>query len=59
MKNKTDLHVTGGKYNEDDRTEDILEYKEDGWRMVATMKNRTDFHATSCVKYEDFKDNCN
>ena len=39
---------------------DILEYREgEGWKKVGVMKNGRKYHATSLVKYQDFKNYCN
>ena len=48
-------HFTGGWHG--DHMKDIMEFIEgEGWRKVGSMKSRKRFHATSLVKYKDFKD---
>ena len=51
-------HVTGG-YNDDDRSADILEYRDgEGWRDVGEMKSARALHATSVVAFDQIKNKC-
>ena len=52
------LHVKGG-YDDDDRSDDILEARGGEWRKVGTLTDGRYFHALSIVNFSDFAKYCN
>ena len=54
------LHVTGG-YDDDDRSDDILEAQGGRWRKVATLTNGSNgrlLQGVSIVNFNDFAEYC-